>query len=264
MIMAPSPPSWPWSRQRDRGAARKASYLVLADELRDMIMSGMWKPSMRLPSEREMAEGTGLCPNTIKKALNELETERLIYKRQGVGSFVCSQISKEYYRYYNLLDDFSGPPLKLEPHQIECELMNLPPDVAKHLAHPDAASAGSGQPPQGFRVERSFLVGQQPGIWSVSWLAADLFPGLDVRLDSGHSGKPLYAVLEDGYNVPSLRRQELLSVREPGRHVGKVLGVPANRPLLCSEFIGYTYYDRPFEFRTTYLITDRYKMLRSQ
>lgn len=255
--MAPHPLSWPWPQQQGRGV-RTAGYRQLADELRSMIITGWWKPAMRLPSEREMSQGTGLCSNTIKRALSELENEGLIYKRQGVGSFVCSQISKEHYRYYHLIEHFTAPPVQLEVNQIECVLTHMPSDIAEYFAEAEGSL-----PISAYRIERSFLMAQKPGIWSVSWLLASLFPGLEGRLEGGHNGKPLYMVLENEYNVPSLNRKELLFVREPPKHVAKILNVPVDKALLCSEFIGYTYCDRPFEFRTTFLVTDTHKMLRN-
>ena len=292
-VVTPLPPGWPWPQRNGRGAGRRAAYILLAEELREMIRSGAWKPGTRLPSEREMQAATRLCPNTIKKALNELDTEGLIYKRQGVGSFVSSRISKDKYRYYRLLGDFDGPSPCLEVESLGCARVIAPPEVARCFVRPavpsppedasfglasplacplerlpgvsgrdwpEQALAGS-QPFEVYRLERCFRVDGRPGIWSCSWLPASLLPDFMVRAEAC-TRMPLYKLLEEAYDLPSLKRQELWSVGYAGPEVARLLEVPARKALLCSEFVNYTLYDRPIEFRTSYMLTDRYKVFR--
>lgn len=281
----PLPETWPWPLGATRGPGNAAAYIRLAGELRDMIVSGLWKPGMRLPSEREMAAATHLCPNTIKKALNELDTEGLIAKRQGVGSFVSSRISKDKYRYYRLMDDFDSPPPRLDMEVLVCERQKAPERVARCFAGctnpgtvtsamPDAPSSATSPALTAaesgpevdcgdvYRLERCFRVDGKPVIWCCSWLLAALTPNFEL-LREACVRQPLYSVLEDEYRLPSNKRQELWSVGCAPAAVARLLQVSPQTPLLCSEFIAYTLYDRPFEVRTSYLLTDRYKVFRA-
>ena len=272
----PLPETWPWPLAETRGPGKTAAYILLAEELREMIVSGLWKPGMRLPSEREMAAATHLCPNTIKKALNELDTEGLIAKRQGVGSFVSSRISKDKYRYYRLMDDFDSPPPRLDMEVLVCERQKAPDRVARCFAvSTNPGDCAFATPPAGvafevgeiddgdvYRLERCFRVDGKPVIWCCSWLRAALIPHFEL-LREACVRQPLYSVLEDEYRLPSNKRQELWSVSCAPPAVARLLQVSPQTPLLCSEFIAYTLYDRPFEVRTSYLLTDRYKVFRS-
>ena len=63
-------------------------YVQLVEKLRIEIVSGKLKSGERMPSVRELALTTKVNPNTMRKALAELENEGLIYTERTNGKFV--------------------------------------------------------------------------------------------------------------------------------------------------------------------------------
>lgn len=63
-------------------------YIQLVEQLKICIISGKIKPGERLPSVREFALQTKVNPNTMQKALTELEELKLIYTERTNGKFV--------------------------------------------------------------------------------------------------------------------------------------------------------------------------------
>lgn len=63
-------------------------YLQLVEMLRIEIVSGKLKQGERLPSVRELALIAKVNPNTMQKALVELENEGLVYTERTNGKFV--------------------------------------------------------------------------------------------------------------------------------------------------------------------------------
>lgn len=63
-------------------------YIQLVEELKKDIISGKLKPGERLPSVREFALISKVNPNTMQKALSELEDLKLIYTERTNGKFV--------------------------------------------------------------------------------------------------------------------------------------------------------------------------------
>ena len=63
-------------------------YLQLVEKLRIEIVSGNLKQGERLPSVRELALIARVNPNTMQKALVELESEGLVYTERTNGKFV--------------------------------------------------------------------------------------------------------------------------------------------------------------------------------
>ena len=67
-------------------------YIQLVEKLRTIIVSGVYKSGDRLPSVRELALMAKVNPNTMQKALLELESDGLIYTERTNGKFVTENI----------------------------------------------------------------------------------------------------------------------------------------------------------------------------
>ena len=63
-------------------------YIQLVEKIRLEIVSGKLKSGERLPSVRELALIARVNPNTMQKALGQLEDEGLIYTERTNGKFV--------------------------------------------------------------------------------------------------------------------------------------------------------------------------------
>lgn len=63
-------------------------YAQLAKQIRLGIVSGEYVPGERLPPVRELALSAGVNPNTMQRALTELEREGLVFPQRTAGRFV--------------------------------------------------------------------------------------------------------------------------------------------------------------------------------
>ena len=63
-------------------------YIQLVEMIRIDIVSGKFKKGQKLPSVRELALMMKVNPNTMQKALAELEDEKLIYTERTNGKYV--------------------------------------------------------------------------------------------------------------------------------------------------------------------------------
>lgn len=63
-------------------------YIQLVNKLKIAIISGYYPLGSRLPSVRELALTAKVNPNTLQKALIELENDKLIYTERTNGKFV--------------------------------------------------------------------------------------------------------------------------------------------------------------------------------
>ena len=63
-------------------------YLQLVEKLKMQIVSGELKQGQRIPSVRELALVARVNPNTMQKALAQLEEEGLVYTERTNGKFV--------------------------------------------------------------------------------------------------------------------------------------------------------------------------------
>jgi GntR family transcriptional regulator len=70
-------------------AAPGTLYEQIVDRLKREISEGRVKPGAALPSFRALAEELLVSVITVKRAYEELEREGIIYRRQGLGTFVA-------------------------------------------------------------------------------------------------------------------------------------------------------------------------------
>jgi GntR family transcriptional regulator len=64
-------------------------YLQIVNQVKYLVASGQLVADEELPPIRTLAEQLLITPNTIVKAYRELESEGLIYKRRGAGTYVA-------------------------------------------------------------------------------------------------------------------------------------------------------------------------------
>ena len=63
-------------------------YSQLIAQIKVGIVSGAFPPGERLPSVRDLATEAGVNPNTMQRALAQLEAEGLVYTERTTGRFV--------------------------------------------------------------------------------------------------------------------------------------------------------------------------------
>lgn len=73
----------PWDISSERSV-----YLQLVDIIKQKIMSGEYRPGQRMESVRDLAAEAAVNPNTMQRALAELEREGLLYTQRTSGRFV--------------------------------------------------------------------------------------------------------------------------------------------------------------------------------
>lgn len=63
-------------------------YSQLVDKIKMDIVSGLYKAGDKIPSVRELAADASVNPNTMQKALAELERSGLLYSQRTSGRFI--------------------------------------------------------------------------------------------------------------------------------------------------------------------------------
>jgi GntR family transcriptional regulator len=76
-----------WNIESDRPI-----YIQLVEHIKYQIIAGEYKPGDRVPSVRELAATAAVNPNTMQKALAELERVGLMYTQRTSGRFITDDI----------------------------------------------------------------------------------------------------------------------------------------------------------------------------
>jgi len=70
----------------------KPIYLQIMDKIKLQIVSHKLEPNQQLPTVRELASEAGVNPNTIQRALSDLEREGFVYTKRTAGRFVTEDL----------------------------------------------------------------------------------------------------------------------------------------------------------------------------
>ncbi|MDU1412351.1 MAG: GntR family transcriptional regulator [Clostridium sp.] len=62
------------------------------EQIKLKIISGEFKPGQKFPTVRELAEEASVNPNTIQKALAELERTGFLYSQRTSGRFITEDV----------------------------------------------------------------------------------------------------------------------------------------------------------------------------
>ena len=63
-------------------------YSQIIEEMTTRIAAGAYEPGEELPSVRDLAVDAGVNPNTMQRALSELERKGLVFSERTSGRFV--------------------------------------------------------------------------------------------------------------------------------------------------------------------------------
>lgn len=67
---------------------KKPIYLQIMEKIKLQIVSHTLEANQQLPTVRELASEAGVNPNTIQRALSDLEREGFVYSKRTTGRFV--------------------------------------------------------------------------------------------------------------------------------------------------------------------------------
>ena len=92
-------------------------YLQIIEFFKEKIISGFYGCCERLPSVRDMSVDFGVNPNTIQKALGELESMGLIYTESTNGKFVTAD--------KQLIERVANETMELKIEEFYCSMEKL-------------------------------------------------------------------------------------------------------------------------------------------
>ena len=77
-----------WTLNSDRPI-----YAQILERIQMQIVSGVYQPGTKIPSVRELAADAGVNPNTMQKALAELERSGLVMTQRTSGRVVTEDLN---------------------------------------------------------------------------------------------------------------------------------------------------------------------------
>ena len=212
-------------------------YLQVRDTLVERITAGIWKPGSAIPNEIELSRELSVSSGTVRKALEVMENENIVERRQGRGTFVRDHEADQTASFrFNNICDAEGNRVGTEFRDSTSEVTN--PNEAEH-ARLDLRPRGDV-----IRVRRLRLHRNQPYMWETTALPASLYPILPASV-----GDYRISVLAQQNGILLGRAEEAIAVTVAANDVAESLEVAPRTPLLKLDRIIFALDGRPAEWR---------------
>ena len=167
-------------------------YIQIAEKMISRIESGDLSPGEQLPPERCLSEEIGVNRMTLRRALKALESQGLIIRKHGVGTFIAEpKIDRQMDVVYRFTRGIQNRGLTPSAEIISIESFIAEPSLANELE----LSA----PSHVYSILRLRSINQEPVMLESYKIPRRRFPDLEQH---DLERRSIYEILENEYDVP--------------------------------------------------------------
>jgi GntR family transcriptional regulator len=199
-----------------------------------------------LPTERELGALLSVSRSTVRRALQELETEQRVYRVQGRGTFVAGPKIDQVLELTGQFGDMRLHGMPLRWKLVDVNRLVADPDAAAKLAVAVGAEV--------VRIERLRLVDGDPIALEVLYVDAQRFDDLMPDLDEENS---FYQLLHRRYGIDLATAEETIEVVVAGEREVALLGTDFGAPMLMLARRTLDTDGRPIEYVQSFYRGDR-------
>jgi GntR family transcriptional regulator len=226
-------------------------YAQIAESLLDRIESGELSPGDRLPPERELSQRLGVNRMTLRRALRLLETQGLLARRRGDGTYVAQpKIERQAGRLVPFSRGMERRGYAPGARVITLERQLAEAAVARKLGLPVSAPV--------YYVSRLRLINQEPVMLEQFTMPAQRFPGFD-RYDLSNCST--YDLLEREYGVTAVRARQSLEPVVATEYEAALLGIKPGAPLMLERRLSLDQAGKPIEYGKDLYRGDRFRFV---
>ncbi len=229
-------------------------YFHIESLLRQKILTGQIQPGSQLPTETELAAQFGVSQITVRTALANLQSEGLIFRRRGKGTFVAMQVplrkqvivTGDVQSFVQDAERYKVKPLGIEKKKI-CET-RIARDVEAffHLKGQDSVSV----------VRRVRLLERNPVSFFENFMLPDMARHLSLK---ELAEQPLLRILQRKTGLEFGKSETYLESVPADPDVAEVLHTHVFAPLfLLQAFLWYPS-GEPFEIVNIFMRPDFFK-----
>jgi len=227
-------------------------YLPLYAQVKTLLVkrigAGSWKPGQMLPSEYELAAEYNVSQGTVRKALNALEADRMIVRRQGVGTFVARHSrDRALYQFFRMVEP-DGSRIIPTSVVLSQRIQRATRDQANDLGVDASAMLHA--------ITRVRSLNGKPAIFERIYVPVEVMPDLSVEAHI-QMDEEMYVIYQERFGISIVRVGEQLAAVAATADEAKKLGLKVGAPLLEVHRIATDVSGRPVELRISRCDTRR-------
>lgn len=226
----------------------QTKYQIVDNIIRQGLINNTWKPGEMLPSEIQLATELNVSQGTVRKALNDMVAEHLLFRQQGVGTFVSEHTERRsLFLYFSIVGN-DGARILPESNILSCE-EKLPSPLEKsklELIDGDMI----------VRFQRIRYFNNISTIIETICLPLEHFPGFGSEMEPPNN---LFRFYQSTYGITVAKAEEHLKATIASAEEATILNINEGTPMLEIDRIAKMLDGRPVEWRISHCDTSNYR-----
>lgn len=234
------------------GLPEESAYRALARELRTAVRAGRYSEQSRLPTEAELAASAGVSRQTVRRAMQELVNEGLVFRVPGRGTFPVARDNR-YLRQFGSVEDLLALSQDTLLHLVAPLQRRLDPAAAGRLALDTDVITGVAFRRLHDGLPLSFTSVALPP--AIGRLLADV---PELHEPGATTTATILGLLESRMDSEVVEADQSISVAPLPGDAAVALGLQAARPVLRIDRLYSDDHRRPVELAVNWFHPDHY------
>lgn len=218
-------------------------YIQLKDKLLETIKKE-YKVGDIIPTENQIEDIYKVSKVTVRRAIEELQNEGIVEKKQGKGTFVRKpKILYDANSIGSLTQRLSKQNISLETKSIFYELIKGSHYV-KELLKCDTLLC----------IKRLRMINNTPFAYMKNYID----PNKVIDIEKRFNIQSLYTFFKQEYNIEFYSANETIEAKEASKELATFLNVNIGAPLLCLRRLSFDKFDNPIEYSDIEIKSDMY------
>ena len=221
-------------------------YLQLKEKLLEDIKLN-YKVNDIIPAEGKLEKKYEVSRITVRKAIEELEKDNIVIKKQGKGTYVQEQkVLYDANSIGSLTQRLSKQKHLLTTKSISFEIIEKEEEhFVKDMLHCDKLLC----------IRRTRLLDEVPFALMINYFDVNTVPDIDKKLNL----ESLYAFLKEEYNIEFYNAEEIVEAKAANTSESEKLNIEEGSPLLSLKRLSYDKNNNPIEYSNLVIKADMYK-----
>ncbi len=229
----------------------------IRDELLGCLSQGSLRPGQLVPNEKTLVDLFSVSIGTVRKAIDSLEKDGVLVRKQGLGTFVCEHDDSSFlFKYFHICTKDSN---EREIPEVEC--------VSFQTRAANSAEAKILKIPEGnnkvFDIYNSLAFNGK--IHSVDKITIPIarFPLMTKELFCNRHST-IYNLYQNKFNVFISKCSERVTAGTAKKNIADMLGIDEGESILKIRRTGYSFHNEIVELRTSYVNTKGVEYIREE
>ncbi|MDI9219558.1 GntR family transcriptional regulator [Pantoea sp. EA-12] len=223
--------------------SRTPLYKRFAVAIKDAVRDGTLVNEEILPSERDFSQSLNISRITVRKAMDELEKEGVVFRSRGYGTQICSQFEYSLKEPKGLSQQAVLRGKKPDTVWINKSKIQCSAEIGEKLGLDKGSDV--------YQLKRIRYVDQQAVSVEESWVPARFIA------DADEIGISLYDYFNKQQILP-VKSQSRVSARMPDEALKMQIALPDNVPVLVIKQLALDAQGNPLEYSISYCRSDMY------